>query len=59
MFTNVLLYLLAGTLVGFLLEAAVRLTGGELSGGERVAVITLWPLMALLFVINFIRGFFQ
>ena len=59
MFTNILLYLLVGTLVGFCLEAVIRWTGNELNGGERIVVITLWPLMGVMFIINFIKGFFE
>ena len=55
MFTNVLIYFLVGTLIGFFLEAIVRWTGNELTGFERVLMITLWPISCLMFVWNFIK----
>lgn len=54
-----LIYLLAGTVVGFCLESIVRWTNQDVSMGERISLIVLWPLMALIFIVNFIRGFFN
>jgi len=54
-----LIYLLAGTFIGFCLESAVRWTNQEVSMSERFQLILLWPIMGLIFIINFIRGFFQ
>ena len=54
----VALYLLAGTIVGFTLELLIRWTNGNVNLGERIAIITLWPLMILVFLFNFIKGFF-
>tara|TARA_R100001509_G_scaffold40520_1_gene21704 strand:- start:101 stop:280 length:180 start_codon:yes stop_codon:yes gene_type:complete len=52
-----LIYFLAGTVTGFFMELAVVSTGNNLSWGERVSMITFWPIMVLTFVINFFRGF--
>lgn len=52
------LYLLVGTIVGFLLERTIRWTGEEISGIERFWLITGWPLMLLVFVYYFIVGIF-
>ena len=54
-----LIYLLAGTFVGFCLESAVRWTNQEVSMGERLQLIFLWPVMALIFIVQFIRGMFE
>ena len=55
----ILIYLLAGTFVGFCLESIVRWTNQHVTMGERVQLIMLWPVMVLIFIINFIRGFFK
>jgi len=52
------LYLLAGTFVGLLLERAVRRNGDDVSGWERLWVITLWPIMGSIFLFHFIKAFF-
>ena len=58
MFQLALYYLLAGTAVAFGLEVVVRAAGFEVSLGERAALITLWPLMLVIFLFNFIKGLF-
>jgi len=58
MFQLALYYLLAGTAVAFVLEIVVRAAGFEVSLGERAALITLWPLMLVIFLFNFIKGLF-
>ena len=58
MFQLALYYLLAGTAVAFVLEIVVRAAGFEVSLGERSALITLWPLMLMVFLFNFIKGLF-
>lgn len=55
----ILIYLLAGTVVGFCLESIVRWTDQEVTMGERVSLIVFWPVMALIFIVNFVRGFFK
>ena len=54
-----LIYLLAGTVVGFCLESIVRFTDQNVTMGERIQLILLWPVMVLIFIVNFIRGFFK
>lgn len=54
-----LIYLLAGTFVGFCLESIMRWTNQDVSMGERIQLILLWPIMASIFIIQFIRGFFE
>ena len=52
-------YFIVGLVVGFLLELAMSVTTGDrVNWGERIVIITLWPIMGILFIINFIRGFF-
>ena len=54
-----LTYFIIGLVVGFLLELAMSVTTGDrVNWGERIVIITLWPLMGILFIVNFIRGFF-
>ena len=53
-----ILYLLAGLVVAFLLELAVRGSGESISFTERLWMIVGWPIMVLVFVIHFIKGFF-
>ena len=52
-------YLLVGVVVACFLEAVIRWTGQDIKGVERVAMITMWPLMAFVFVYNFIKGMFS
>jgi hypothetical protein len=54
-----LTYFIIGVVVGFLLELAMSVTTGDkVNWGERILIITLWPLMSILFVVNFIKGLF-
>ena len=54
-----LTYFIIGLVVGFLLELTMSVTTGDkVNWGERIVIITLWPIMGTLFIINFIRGFF-
>jgi len=54
------IYLLAGTIVGFGLEIIVRaFTDDEVNGWERLSLITLWPLMVIVFLYNLVKGFFK
>lgn len=49
-----------GTVVGFLLESAVRSTGEEeVNMRERFSLIALWPFMVMVFIFSFIKGFFE
>jgi len=49
-------YLLVGVVIGFLLEHTIRWTGNSVSFGERLWMITLWPIMIVVFVVYFIKG---
>jgi len=49
-------YLLAGVVIGFLLEHTIRWSGSDVSFGERLWMITLWPIMLIVFVVYFIKG---
>tara|TARA_X000001382_G_C3018376_1_gene130793 strand:- start:261 stop:461 length:201 start_codon:yes stop_codon:yes gene_type:complete len=52
-------YLLVGVIVGFLLELAIRKFNFEIDNSERFIMIGLWPFMALVFVYNFLKGYFK
>ena len=52
-------YLLVGVVVGFLLELAIRKFNFEIDNSERFIMIGLWPFMALVFVYNFLKGYFK
>ncbi len=52
-------YLLVGVVVGFLLELAIRKFNFEIDNSERLVMIGLWPLMAVIFVYNFLKGYFK
>jgi hypothetical protein len=52
-------YLLVGVITGCLLEAVVRFTGYKVTTGERVCLICGWPVMIIVFIYNFIKGFFN
>ena len=44
------LYLLVGTIIGFLMEEMFRWADEDVSGIERFWLVTLWPLMILIFI---------
>ena len=52
-------YLLIGIVPALLLEVACRKTGFNIGHMERLCLIVLWPLMLLVFVWNFVKGFFK
>ena len=52
------IYLLIGTIVGLFIEYTIRWTGDEVNGIERFWLITIWPLMVLIFVYYFLRSLF-
>jgi len=52
-------YLLAGTVLGFLIESVVRNTNHDVDYQERIWLIVLWPLMLIIFIIYFIKGLFE
>ena len=50
-------YLLVGTIVSFLLEHTIRSVQMDVTFGERLWMITLWPVMVVVFIYNFVKGF--
>ena len=50
-------YLLVGTIVSFLLEHIIRSAQMDVTFGERLWMITLWPVTVVVFIYNFIKGF--
>ena len=51
-------YLLVGTVIGLILENTIRWTGEDVNGIERFWLITVWPLMVLIFIFYFLRSLF-
>tara|TARA_R110000796_G_scaffold50107_2_gene118808 strand:- start:248 stop:448 length:201 start_codon:yes stop_codon:yes gene_type:complete len=51
-------YLLIGGVFGFLLELLLRLTDQDVTPMERFVLIVGWPALAIVFIINFIKGLF-
>lgn len=49
-------YLLIGTATSFLIEAVIRWSGQEVNGRERLSMICAWPIMATVFIYNFVKG---
>ncbi len=58
-FKLICLYLLIGTIIGFVLERTIRWVGEEVSGNERFWLVTLWPIMVLAFIYYFFVGLFN
>jgi len=52
------IYLLIGTIVGLLLETMVRISYNSVNMYERFWLITLWPLMLLIFLYYFFKHLF-
>ena len=50
-------YLLIGTVIGLLIEISIRSTGNEVTGRERFSLICGWPVMGVVFIYHFIKGF--
>jgi len=53
------LYLLVGTIIGFLMEEMFRWVDEDVSGIERFWLVTLWPLMILIFIYYLLVGIFD
>lgn len=53
------LYLLVGTIIGFLMEGMFRWVDEDVSGIERFWLVTLWPLMILIFIYYLLVGIFD
>jgi hypothetical protein len=51
-------YLLVGVIISLGIELVVRGTGYEVSHAERLLMIITWPVMAVIFIWNFIKGYF-
>jgi len=58
MLNTIWIYLLIGTIVGLVIEYIIRWTDNEVNGIERFWLITVWPLMVLIFVYYFLRSLF-
>lgn len=59
MMLNILwIYLFIGTVVGLLLETMVRVSYNSVNMYERFWLITLWPLMLLIFLYYFFKHLF-
>lgn len=52
-------YLLVGVVVGFLIELAIRKFNYEIDNSERLVMIGLWPVMAVIFAYNFLKAYFK
>ena len=50
-------FLLIGLIVSFGLEHAIRWTGQSVSFSERLSMIVFWPIMAGVFIFNFVKSF--
>ena len=51
-------YLFFGTIVGLLLETMVRMSYNSVNMYERFWLITLWPIMLLIFLYYFFKHLF-
>lgn len=59
MMLNILwIYLFIGMIVGLLLETMVRMSYNSVNMYERFWLITLWPLMLLIFLYYFFKHLF-
>jgi len=53
-------YLLVGTIQSVGVEYFIRnLVNQEVTGKERILLIGLWPIVTVVFVFNFLKGFFN
>jgi len=52
------IYLFIGTIVGLFLETMIRMDNNYVSMYERFWVITLWPLMLMIFIYYFLKHLF-
>ena len=51
-------YLFIGTIVGLFLETMIRMDNNYVNMYERFWVITLWPLMLMIFIYYFLKHLF-
>jgi hypothetical protein len=52
-------YLLVGVVIALFLELIIRWTDQEVTHLERFQMIVGWPIMAIIFIYNFIVGMFS
>lgn len=52
------IYLFIGTIVGLMLETMVRMSYNSVNMYERFWLITLWPIMLLIFLYYFFKHLF-
>jgi hypothetical protein len=50
-------YLLAGVVISLLIELVIRWCDQEITHLERFQMIIGWPVMAIIFIWNFIKGY--
>jgi hypothetical protein len=50
-------YLLAGVVISLLIELVIRWCDQEVTHLERFQMIIGWPVMAIVFIWNFIKGY--
>jgi len=51
-------YLFIGTIVGLFLETMIRMDNNYVNMYERFWVITMWPLMLMIFIYYFLKHLF-
>jgi len=49
-------YLIIGLVISFGIEHVIRWTGQDVTFLERIWMITLWPVMTIVFIYNFVKG---
>lgn len=50
------LYVLAGVIIGALLQRAIEFTDQEVTAWDATAMVFAWPIMVLIFIYYFIQG---
>lgn len=58
MWTILWIYLFIGTIVGLFLETTIRISSQSVNMSERFWMITLWPIMLLIFLYYFFKHMF-
>jgi hypothetical protein len=59
--TTAVLYLLAGTIIGYMLDRLVTSVDAKdkFTIGESLWAITLWPVLVIIFIHSFLQGLFE
>jgi len=52
------IYLFIGTIVGFFIETMIRIGGESINMSERFWLLTMWPLMLIIFLYYFFKHLF-